>query len=273
MKYFEQYLNGYVSVGKPFPGPEKRLTLTTIRLSPVPNFETPPSAAGCGMCQSSAAPSRAVFETAVVLTDCCVLCCVVLCSADPYFILSRLDRRVFYNHKTANRGVVPFFLRDPDPNFVPGGTSIAPGAAVTIAPSGQSGGVGSGGGGASGSGGGGANGVGGPSNTIPGVDQSGSINPGHVDIRCSVTFYGDVKLSFYDYEKGTNGDQRMFHTWLNPNFIAQNYVCITKDHLEGAMKDKDCRHFPASFKLELYFANPPAVKEAIVLSDPDPTTL
>jgi hypothetical protein len=131
-------------------------------------------------------------------------------------VLQRLDRKVFHNHKTFLRGTVPFVLCDPELNAADrnaGSSSVAAGASASASTGASVGGAG----------------ASGESAPTPDAKEL------HIDIRCNVTFNGDCKLVFWDFEK-SGADQKMCWLYLNPNFIVQNYRCLSKEQIEGAGK-------------------------------------
>jgi hypothetical protein len=52
---------------------------------------------------------------------------------------------------------------------------------------------------------------------------------------------------------------KMFHLWFNTGFISDSYLCMHKEVLDRACKDKACKEFSPEFKCELFFEHVPAV--------------
>ena len=71
-------------------------------------------------------------------------------------------------------------------------------------------------------------------------------------LDCDASFYGDVKFLFCDADP-VGKDDKMFAFWINPCFIKNNYLCLTQNELDGAVKDKNNEQFPVGFKIELFF--------------------
>ncbi len=71
------------------------------------------------------------------------------------------------------------------------------------------------------------------------------VSPFDVRVR------GDVKVVFYDYDLLSDPD-KMFHFWFNTGFITNNYLLFHKTTLDGACKDKACKAFESSFKVEVF---------------------
>ena len=44
----------------------------------------------------------------------------------------------------------------------------------------------------------------------------------------------------------------MFHFWINTRFIDNNYLRLSKQVLDKAVKDKKCKMFRADFMVELF---------------------
>ncbi len=44
----------------------------------------------------------------------------------------------------------------------------------------------------------------------------------------------------------------MFHFWINTAFIDREYLCLHKNYIDGADKDKSNKEFDADFKVELF---------------------
>eukprot|EP01027_Heterolobosea_sp_BB2_P015314 GEZU01021924.1.p1 GENE.GEZU01021924.1~~GEZU01021924.1.p1 ORF type:complete len:258 (+),score=64.84 GEZU01021924.1:842-1615(+) len=64
---------------------------------------------------------------------------------------------------------------------------------------------------------------------------------------------GDVKFEFRN--KGLTKETKLFHFWINTYFIENNYLCLRKHELDGAVSDKKHRLFPENFQVELFFNN------------------
>jgi len=159
VKYFDQYLNQYRNVGKPFPFDSKRYQLTTVRLNTIPTFNTN---GGC----------------------------------DPYLVMTNADGKVWYDHKKSTNGEIQHFKDEP----------VA-------------------------------------------------------DIMCSssASFFGDVRLTFFDRGDSVAKDIKIFSFWLNAAFIQHNYMVMYKDALDGRpADDKDNKEFNAQFKVELFFKQLPS---------------
>jgi len=82
---------------------------------------------------------------------------------------------------------------------------------------------------------------------------------GHADLVCidesdssptGCILYGDIKFVFFDHDKGHMApDTKLFHFWLNPAFISNDYVCLDKVQIDGAQS----KVFKSSFRVELFF--------------------
>jgi hypothetical protein len=44
----------------------------------------------------------------------------------------------------------------------------------------------------------------------------------------------------------------MFHFWINTSFIDNQYLCFTKEVIDGASSDKHNKSFEPEFKIELF---------------------
>eukprot|EP00455_Lapot_gusevi_P006589 TRINITY_DN1280_c0_g1_i17.p1 TRINITY_DN1280_c0_g1~~TRINITY_DN1280_c0_g1_i17.p1 ORF type:complete len:511 (-),score=158.05 TRINITY_DN1280_c0_g1_i17:105-1544(-) len=73
-----------------------------------------------------------------------------------------------------------------------------------------------------------------------------------VDLEVEAPIRGDVKFAFYDYDR-LSQDDKMFHCWISTYFIQDNYVCLTKNELDSAVKDTKNSNFDANFKVEFFF--------------------
>jgi phosphatidylinositol-3,4,5-trisphosphate 3-phosphatase and dual-specificity protein phosphatase PTEN len=77
-------------------------------------------------------------------------------------------------------------------------------------------------------------------------------NEARVTLPCSARVQGDCKFMFFNKDQFGSHD-KMFHFWLNTNFIRDNFVVLTKFEVDKAHKDKKHRKFDEDFKVELYF--------------------
>jgi phosphatidylinositol-3,4,5-trisphosphate 3-phosphatase/dual-specificity protein phosphatase PTEN len=62
---------------------------------------------------------------------------------------------------------------------------------------------------------------------------------------------GDVKMMFLDYDDVVAQD-KMFQCWFHTSFIDNNYICFHKSVLDRACKDKSCKEFESTFKVEIF---------------------
>jgi phosphatidylinositol-3,4,5-trisphosphate 3-phosphatase/dual-specificity protein phosphatase PTEN len=69
--------------------------------------------------------------------------------------------------------------------------------------------------------------------------------------RFDVKVKGDVKIVFYDYDMLSEPD-KMFHFWFNTGFVTNNYLLFHKPMLDRACKDKACKEFESTFKIEVF---------------------
>lgn len=67
----------------------------------------------------------------------------------------------------------------------------------------------------------------------------------------NVRVKGDVKMMFLDYDD-VGAPDKMFHCWFHTSFIDNNYICFHKSVLDRACKDKSCKEFESSFKVEIF---------------------
>jgi hypothetical protein len=91
------------------------------------------------------------------------------------------------------------------------------------------------------------------------------------EIECNIVLKGDFKFLFVN-QTSLKKEEKMFWCWLNTAFLAEDaYICLAKDELDGAVKDKKNRTFPKDFKLELYFDKEPNAdaEECRVTDDAD----
>uniref|UniRef100_A0A7S1TU70 Phosphatidylinositol 3,4,5-trisphosphate 3-phosphatase and dual-specificity protein phosphatase PTEN n=1 Tax=Phaeomonas parva TaxID=124430 RepID=A0A7S1TU70_9STRA len=71
------------------------------------------------------------------------------------------------------------------------------------------------------------------------------LTPYNVRVR------GDTKLMFMD-EDYLNKDDKMFSVWFHTAFIDRNYLVFHKDVCDKACKDKQNKHFPKGFQLQVF---------------------
>eukprot|EP00475_Leptophrys_vorax_P004634 TRINITY_DN12765_c0_g1_i1.p1 TRINITY_DN12765_c0_g1~~TRINITY_DN12765_c0_g1_i1.p1 ORF type:complete len:582 (-),score=169.20 TRINITY_DN12765_c0_g1_i1:39-1739(-) len=75
----------------------------------------------------------------------------------------------------------------------------------------------------------------------------------YYEVECNIVVRGDFKFLFVN-QNALKKEEKMFWCWLNSAFVVEDcYVCLIKDEIDGAVKDKKCRTFPKDFKLELFF--------------------
>ena len=77
---------------------------------------------------------------------------------------------------------------------------------------------------------------------------------GGVPYVCSVNYEisGEVQLTFMDWDQ-FGSDDKMFSVWIQTSMITEPVLVLTKDSLDGAVKDKSCKHFPKDFVCTLEF--------------------
>ncbi len=78
----------------------------------------------------------------------------------------------------------------------------------------------------------------------------------YIDLYCEVPLQGDVKFIFWDKDK-LGKDDKMMWCWLNPAFVVDKYLCMTKFEIDDAHQDTKHSHFDEDFKLEFYFKTCP----------------
>ena len=66
-----------------------------------------------------------------------------------------------------------------------------------------------------------------------------TLEPGKV-----VPVKGDVKVSIYH-----RGPKPLIHFWINTRFHSRFPIVLTKQHIDGAHKDPECKLFPPDFRL------------------------
>jgi len=67
-----------------------------------------------------------------------------------------------------------------------------------------------------------------------------------------VPVQGEFKIVFYD-EDIASKDDKMCGFWLHTSFITKSTFTLTKNELDGAVKDKKCHHFPKKFSIQISF--------------------
>jgi hypothetical protein len=74
-----------------------------------------------------------------------------------------------------------------------------------------------------------------------------------LELKCDLPICGDVHIVFYDKDK-LGKDDKMFGFWLNTSFIKSSSLILGKSQLDKAVKDKNCKHFPKDFQVEVTFS-------------------
>jgi phosphatidylinositol-3,4,5-trisphosphate 3-phosphatase/dual-specificity protein phosphatase PTEN len=72
------------------------------------------------------------------------------------------------------------------------------------------------------------------------------------DIAVDGNISGDCKIQLIVRKKG-GGKQKLCHFWFNTGFIIDNKLTLPKAEIDVANKDKKCKIFQDSFKIEIFF--------------------
>lgn len=67
----------------------------------------------------------------------------------------------------------------------------------------------------------------------------------------NVKVRGDVKLMFYDEDR-LNKDDKMCSVWFHTAFVERNFLVFHREVVDGACKDKSCKHFDSEFQLQVF---------------------
>eukprot|EP00004_Rigifila_ramosa_P010200 TRINITY_DN219_c1_g1_i4.p1 TRINITY_DN219_c1_g1~~TRINITY_DN219_c1_g1_i4.p1 ORF type:complete len:911 (+),score=157.61 TRINITY_DN219_c1_g1_i4:404-2734(+) len=95
----------------------------------------------------------------------------------------------------------------------------------------------------------------------------GAKSKSSVEIDCSATVVSkDINIEVFNKQHG----KPMFHVWLHCSFIAHNKVVLWKRDIDGASKDE--KHFPANFKIELFFSQVADDGETLALKPRPPSS-
>jgi phosphatidylinositol-3,4,5-trisphosphate 3-phosphatase and dual-specificity protein phosphatase PTEN len=77
----------------------------------------------------------------------------------------------------------------------------------------------------------------------------------YVDLDCSnfdLVVSGDVKFVFYDANQITK-HEKIFHFVFHTGFVKKNFLCLKKNYVDKACKDKDHSTFDKNFHVEIFF--------------------
>ena len=206
VRYFQQYLEGYYDLNRPFTFTGVPLLLTHIRLTGIPRFDL--VSGGC----------------------------------DPYIMIYQGDRCVYDFHQA---------------KLAPGGHGARSGTNGGLIAT--------------------STGETMITNMISSNDGRKEIID-HVDFKMFVWLKADCKFLIYDRDR-IGRSNKIAWFWLHTSFISSlssdrsgSYVCLTKSEIDHAIKDKECKHFPDHFKVELWFKPPFECDEADPMCEPESLT-
>jgi len=71
------------------------------------------------------------------------------------------------------------------------------------------------------------------------------------EFTCQIPVMGDIRLVFFDQDS-MNADDK-FSSWFHTGFIKSKQMVLGKNELDGPVKDKHHKKYPASFSCTIYF--------------------
>ena len=85
-----------------------------------------------------------------------------------------------------------------------------------------------------------------------------NLTMGEIDFYLGVKGFevsGDVKITFFNVGMIGSRD-KIFKFWIHTQFLPEgNKFCLTKNEIDKACKDKECKYYKNEFKIEVHFAD------------------